>query len=409
MTDLQAIEQVREASLLAFYGWWQLSVCLFAFLALTAIWWHIGRRQGDSGQIWLAFSVLCWSFSGAVEIYYGHQLRQESRHQLEMAIDRAATDQSLPVTEPTAQLSETSEQPEVLLDGWRSILSLFNSFFILFALPWFRYIPRRIEPLVKSRYWYLIVGLPFVFSLLPTITTMIFSAGQNAKVIQFDIFYALLTLGFLGAVLWDSFAKRRLQTLAWLSLICILITFVAQLYKLTDWYSNQLLLAAIFKTSLIMIFFALALSWVKELAENVIPKPQQLFLSFEAYKQADGRLEQQVLLKGLPGLIDRRITLTPALYELLLKFARRRVAEAEGWLEIKPKSEGRTGKSYDINDHNEIKRLLTALLDGIFGRDQWAERQHLQPLKQSLFERSKKRGRRVRLALPAENISLPPI
>ena len=53
-----------------FYGWWQFSVCLSAFIALLSIWWHIGKKQNDLGQVWLALSVLAWSFSGAVEVYF---------------------------------------------------------------------------------------------------------------------------------------------------------------------------------------------------------------------------------------------------------------------------------------------------------------------------------------------------
>jgi hypothetical protein len=63
--------------LLSFFGWWQFSVCSFAFVALMGIWWHIGRKQNDFGQVWLAISVLCWSFSGLVEVYFYFS---ESKH-----------------------------------------------------------------------------------------------------------------------------------------------------------------------------------------------------------------------------------------------------------------------------------------------------------------------------------------
>ncbi|MEL6987171.1 MAG: hypothetical protein AAGK97_05015, partial [Bacteroidota bacterium] len=59
---------------LTFYGWWQCIVCLFSFLALLGIWYHIGRKQNDFGQVYLAISVLCWSFSGIAEIYYARQM-----------------------------------------------------------------------------------------------------------------------------------------------------------------------------------------------------------------------------------------------------------------------------------------------------------------------------------------------
>lgn len=347
----------------SFYGWWQFAVCLFAFFALIAVWWHIGKKQNDLGQVWLALSVLCWSISGLLDVYF----------------------------------TRFSVEENILQEGWRSILSLFNSLFILFALPWFRYLPKPLAPIIKSKYWVYIVGLPFIFSLLPTISKM--ASGRSLFVIsELDVYYALLTLGFLGYVLWESFARRRLKALAWLSLVCILITLVAQFYKLTGSSINLTLFSAIFKTSLIMLFFALALSWVKELSENIIPTKEHFRIIFN-------RKERFVLLKGFPGDSERKVSLTPALFDLFFKFAERKKNGLDEWLEIKPKSfEG--SKEYDIRDHNEIKRLLFALLDGLFGKDNWTQDLHLKPLKNTLFEMSEKRERKISLAIPTENISL---
>ena len=113
-----------------------------------------------------------------------------------------------------------------------------------------------------------------------------------------------------------------------------------------------------------------------------------------------------VQVKGFPGHQERRVALSPTNFDLLLKFAQRKTEEEGGWLEIKPKGESRSQKVYDIRDYNEVKRLLMALLDGIFGKDNWAKNQHLEPLKNSLFEMSKKRERKIRLALPKENLRL---
>lgn len=403
---------LTETSLLSFYGLWQLAVCLFAFLALMAIWWHIGRRQNDFGQVWLALSVLCWSFSGGADVYFAKQIQQEGREARNLLDTLLQSDPSAffldnqltRVQAEYGRLTAIWKGRSSSLEGWRSILSLFNSLFILLALPWFRYIPGRIEAVVKSRYWPYIVGLPFLFSLLPTISKML-SAQNLGLISELDVYYAVLTLGFLGLVLWESFAKRRLIILAWLSVVCILVTFVAQLYKLTGSALDLNLFSAIFKTSLIMIFFALALSWVKELAENVIPGPEHLFLSLERRKNESGKYEFRAQLKGIPGKSDRPVALTPAMYDLFLTFARRR-REGAGWLEIKPKSDPRSAKTYDIQDHNEIKRLLTALLDGIFGEGSWTRNLHEQPLRTALFELSDKRDRKIRLRLPAEHIFL---
>ena len=363
-----------STQILSFYGWWQFSVCTFAFLALVAIWYHIGRKQKDFGQIWLAFSVLCWSCSGLVEVYFANQI-------------------------------QTNELTTFRADGWRSIFSLFNSLFILMALPWFKYIPKQLEPIIKSKFWYLIIGLPFLFSLLPTLSKMI--TGNDIKLIaELDVYYALLTLGFLGFVLFASFSRRRLNLLAYLSIVCILFVFLAQVLKITGSPINQILFSAIFKTSLIMIFFALALSWVKELAENVLPEPAHLFLKFDKQKLASGKFQHIVHLKGMPGKDERIISLTPALFNLFHKFADKKISIEEDWLEIKPKNDSRNEKHYDISDHNQIKRLLVSLLDGIFGKGAWSNDQHLKPLKATLFEMSEKRERKIRLRIPAENLDL---
>ena len=353
---------------LLFYGWWQFVVCLFAFAALMGIWWHIGRKQNDFGQVWLALSVLCWSISGVAEIYFA-----------------------------SAELSSSN-----VLDGSRSVLSLLNSLFILLALPWFRYLPEPIAHIINSKYWVYIVGVPFIFSILPTLSKMI--AGKAITMMaELDVYYAIFTLGFLGYVLWESFIKRRLKALAWLSLVCVLIVLVAQIYKLSGYSINLTLFSAIFKTSLIMLFFALALSWVKELSENIIPATKDLYIYFEKHKNEAGKFEQFVSLKGLPGNNKRKVKLTPASYELFLKFALKRKS-GDDWLEIKPKSFKTAEKNFDINDYNEVKRLLTSLLDGIFGKQNWTDAHHLIPLKNTLFEMSEKRDRKIRLILPIENI-----
>jgi len=352
-----------------FYGWWQFATCLFAFAALLSIWWHIGRRQQDFGQVWLALSVLCWSISGLGEVYFSKNL----------------------------------DGSTIYLDGFRSVFSLFNSLFILLALPWFRYLPKSLEHIIKSKYWLWIVGLPFLFSLLPTVNKIL--SGRVGVVNELDVYYAVLTLIFLGVVLWYSFSRRRLVSLAYLSLICIGITLLAQFYKLSGSAINLTLFSAIFKTCLIMIFFALALSWVKELSENSIPKTADISLQFEVNREKD-KIERTVSFGGFSGRGIRKIRLTSAQYDLLHQFAKLQKAQEGHWLEIKPKNGPSKNKRYDISDYNEIKRLLIALLDGLFGKGNWTKEQHLNPLKNSLFELSEKRERKIRLRLPPGNIHL---
>ncbi len=359
---------VSSTQVSTFYGWWQFSVCLFAFLALLSIWYHIGKKQDDFGQVWLALSILCWSLSGLVEIINWESLGLGLHFK----------------------------------EGFRSVFSLLNSLLILLALPWFRYLPKPFAPLIKSNFWPYIIGIPFVFALLPTLHKM-FLARTASIISELDVYYALLTLFFLGFVLWESFVKRRLPLLGWLSIITVAITLLAQMYKLLDNNINLLLFSAIFKTSLIMLFFALALSWVKELTETIIPGPHLLKLRFSKKSGLENKDKFQVSLQGFSGNEDRIVQLTPALYKLFKCFAERRLSETDGWLEIKPKNFD-VSKTYDINDHNELKRLLIALLDGLFGKQSWTKDKHYIPLKTTLFEMSEQRERKIRLLLPKENI-----
>ena len=366
----------EETYLLIFYGWWQFAVCLFAFLALLSIWYHIGKKQGDYGQLWLALSILCWSFSGLFELYYAQNL---------------------------LSFSETSSAS--FIDIYRSIFSLLNSLFILLALPWFKYIPKRLEAIIHSKYWNYIVGLPFLFSLLPSLSR-VFLDKEHSVIIELDVYYALFTLGFLGLVLFESFRKRKLPMLAFLSIICILITLIAEILKLTGSDLNMILMSAIFKTSLIMIFFALAMSWVKELSENMIPTAKDIFLKLSIKKNESGKFDHVVDLEGFPGKEKQSIKFTPSNYKLLETFAQRKLDADNEWLEIKPKSETRTSKDYDIKDHNEIKRITHTILDGVFGKQMWTKEQHEAPLKSTLFEMSEKRERKIRLRVPSSNISV---
>lgn len=352
------------------YGWWQFSVCLFAFLALVAIWYHIGKKQGDFGQVWLAISILCWSFSGLVDIF---------SYQKDGATG-------------------------IWHDGLQSIFSLLNSLFILLALPWFRYLPKIFEGLIKSKFWPMVVGVPFLFALLPTFFKIV--SGDTVPTIkELDVYYALLTLVFLGAVFWESFQKRRLPLLAWLSMATVLITLIAQIYKLLDDSANLLLFSAIFKTALIMLFFALALSWVKELIETVIPIPSALHLHLRGIDKTAGTSKCLLEVGGFPGDENREIMLTPALYQLLKVFATQKLSTPTGWLEIKPKGHD-TQKTYDIKDYNEVKRLLAAICDGIFGKGNWSKEKHFDPLKTTLFEMSELRERKIRLLIPQSNITI---
>jgi hypothetical protein len=386
MQSEQTIEALKNNAVLSFYGWWQCIVCLFAFIALMAIWFHIGKKQKDYGQVFLALSVLCWSFSGCFDIYF-----------------TSLIEELLGEKENTDSLSAVAKL-KVVNSGWRSICSLFNSLFILLSLPWFRYIPEKIDHIISSKYWAVIVGLPFLFCLIPTMRITLSGVGIGF-IAELDVYYSILTLVFLAYVLWTSFYRRRLKLLSWLSLICIAVILAAQLFKFTDSEMYLTLSSAVFKSSLIMLFFALALSWVKELSENILPSSNQLSFTLNKVKTDTGRFQHYCNLSGIPGKESKEIALTPGSFALLETFISKRKSD-DGWLEIKPKAETRKEKQYDIKDYNEIKRLLKQLLDGLFGKDNWTKTHHEMPLKEVLFENSETESRKIRLRLLPANINV---
>lgn len=356
-------------------------MCLFAFLGLISIWYHLGRKQKDFGQVWLALSILCWSVSGIVIVYYSASF------------------------EPNSQDKHWIQNAEVSMAGMLSILSLLNSLFILLALPWFKHLPSLLAPVIKSKYWSIIVGLPFLFSLLPTIRKL-FTGIPSGLISELDVYYSVLTLVVLGWVLWESFLRRRLALLAYLSVLCVMIIFTAQVYKLTDNDINQTLFSAIFKTSLIMIFFALALSWVKDLTAKISSASSAVYLKVFRIKKNNSSYSNKLSIIGLTSNKEQSVELSNKNYQLMHTFISKKMEDKEGWLEIKPKSDSRSGKQFDINDHNEIKRLLCAILDGLYGKGLWTKTQHEVPLKTILFEMSSQRERKIRLSIPSSNLQL---
>ena len=369
------MDTLNNIVLQEFYGWWQFAVCTFAFIALFSIWWHIGKKQNDFGQVWLALSVLCWGALGAVEVYYAGRFKLEPNNLTDLQLQ---------------------------LQGWRSVLSLCNSFFILLALPWFRYIPHFVAPLVKSKNWYFIIGFPFLFSLVPMLS-VIYTGKSNALLSELDMYFAFFTLIFLGVVLFESFAQRRLKSLAYLSIICILVTLIGQVLKLTGEEVNMILVSAVFKSCLIMLFFALALSWVKDLIEDKDILSSDIKLTLSKSKKENGRFEQIATIEGISDMEASDIKLTLSAFDLLMTFAERLKTD-NPWLEIKPKSDTRSSKSYDIQDHNEIKRLVNGLLDGIYGKGNWMKEKHAVPFKTALFEMSENRDRKIKLKIEPKNI-----
>jgi len=225
----------------------------------------------------------------------------------------------------------------------------------------------------------------------------------------FDFLYAIFTLGFLGVILWESFAKRGLHTLAYLSALCIICTLTAQVLKLSTGFDLEfwrLLTDGIFKTVLILLFFALSLSWVEELSKNEAISVGDLWLELWQ-KAGNGRKNVYLATLTIPEWMQNRtIAFTEKNFQLLQKFAEKRLQEPEpdgGWLEIQPKSLKHS--RFDIKDYNEINRILDAILNDLKGENNWLPVDR-QDLKKILFEYDASKSRRIRLRVLPANLSL---
>ncbi len=376
------MDKIELAYLYKFYGCWQITVGLFASIALFSIWNHITKEQEsigkDLGLMWLSLAVLVWAISGFVDVNYSNNL----------------------LTNPKIKLSKTA------YEGVRSILSVLNSAFILLALPCFRHIPKLVEPIIKSDIWRFVVIITFMLSVLLTGLMLlgILLPAKTSFIYVVDFIYAIFTLVFLGTVLWASFEKRGLQVLAWLSVFCIGCTLVAQVLKLDDPEFWSIFFNLTFKTVLIMLFFALALSWVDELSKTYLPSPKDMQLAFNRQRNAAGKMANNIVLTVPPKIQNQQITFTDKPYQLLHKFAEARKnaqSPEEGWLEIQPKSP-KAGQ-YDIKDYNEITRILDIMLNATIGPKKWTADEDRKALKNALFEYD---SRKIRLRVDGERIDL---
>ncbi len=371
------------ASLYKFYGWWQIVVGLFAFVALLSIWQHITKDQEqgqkDYGLLWLCFAVLAWALTGVVDIAYAG------------ALNTSALD----------------AKEQVFYKGLRSILSMSNSALILLALPCFKHIPKVIYHIIKSQVWRFVVITTFTFSSLLTALMFleIIVPAKPAFIATVDLIYAIFTLVFLGLILWASFENRGLKAMAYLTASCIAFTLVAQVLKIYPSDFWRLCFDCIFKTILIMLFFALALSWVQELAKDLLAKPEEMHIVFLQKKNMQGKFEFSTILTVPPMIQTQQVFFTEKPFELFLKFAQKSItapSEKEAWLEIQPKSV-KTGQ-YDIKDYNQINRILDNILNETKGPNNWNIEEDRHRLKQALFAYQK--NRKVKLRVASENITM---
>ena len=370
-----------------FFGYWQIIVCLFAFAALMGIWHHFTTHRPDStqdkGLVWLAMSVLVWVFSGILEVLFSTGI-------LEL------------------------EKESILIHGSRSTLSILNSTFILLSLPYFKHKPNQesINRLLEPRPWTFWVSVITVLFILLTLLFTIFLTyipteqwyGEEPALLRtinvIDVIYAFLTLAMLSLVLWYSFEARNLRILAWLTIVCILFTIGGQAFKMLANDFWGVFFACTFKTMLIMIFFALALSWVAEaLEEEYLPELGAIKIAFPG--QLNGK-KHLIKLHLPPNLENQSIWFNPAPYLMIFKFAERRRSEApnEGWLKMKPKG---VNTRHDIGSYNQMKSIFKEVLNHQHGKGNWSNHE-LNFIRMALIEKHPHKDGYYRLRVQKQDI-----
>lgn len=373
------MEPASLISIYKFFGLWQFSVCLFSGTALIFIWKSIAQesqQKFDRGLLWLSLAIYVWALSGILDLMYSYQLS-----------------------------GNITALNDPIYQGTQSILSTLNSALILFALPYFKHIPPIVSPIIKSPTWKFLVSITFGFSSIVTLLMIsgIVVPSKVRFVFSIDFIYAIFTLVFLGFILWESFAKRGLKNLSYLSALAIACTLIAQIFKLDDHEFLRIFFSCTFKTILIMLFFALALGWAKEVAKIIVPNSKEAFLVLFPMNKNRMSSGAQIILTLPPLLQTKKIKLTEKAFQLITTFSTKAMEldETEGWLEIKPKSD-KLG-NYDIKDYNEINRLMDQILKEIQAGSVPAE-ELKQQLKTGLFEYSN--NRKVRLKIPSRNITI---
>lgn len=365
-----------------FQSWFQLIFSLTSFVALLSIWLRTDRK--DKGFLWLALSILVWFTIAIVYAYFDYN-----------------TDNTL-------------------LKKWEAVLSIINSFCILWSLPWFKHIPGWLIKLIKFEYYEWIVLVLCLFALFVQISDSSYKP---------DIYLGIITIILLGSILVYTFNFRELKVLAILTLLVMIVTFLAQILKegsiifgiKIPLEPNQIkwlkkLSSQLFQTIWITLFFALAFSWLKEELEEKLKKDVNNNVDSDARGNSENQSQQAQItlfflktkisggdnffvLITIPELLEKKlIKYTEAPFKLLVKFANQiKTAENRGWIINQREKEFKT---------NELDRTIHPIAECLIGRkyigNENLHKETFKELKQALFDIPG--NTKYKLKVEAENI-----
>jgi len=232
------------------------------------------------------------------------------------------------------------------------LFSTLNNFFWLLALFYFNSAPKFIYQNEKNvrLIILLIISVASITLLLAfTVGTTIYN---NVKVIAIpDVLLTTFLCYLLAVSFYQTFIKRGLKVVAYISVIIILLLFYSQLsdvfISLNNNFNNQFI-RVIAKTSLVSIFLVLATSWVIELSNTPVSKEIKIHFT-----------DWSLITLNIPskGIYDAPIDFgsKTTQYKNLLNFAyRRKHLEA-------------SNQAITVNASGEIKSqtYLTRIIDNI--------------------------------------------
>ncbi len=249
---------------------WNIVLCSVSAYLLRQIWQVIVVKKDtpeDKGGLYLSYSLVFWIVEGLLTVLY-------------LALN-----------------ARQWPAGELLFSLIRSLLSTWNSVFILFALHYFDLIPDWLEKFVKHPEWKnWVKRAGIVVSLLTVFVAGILAlrswsaSGQEVNykfIYAWDFVFSTLTSIFLLISIHFTFQKHAFKRLAWVGFFLIGIILLAQgvdigkdlfLFLGPDWHSfvNSFLLVT-YKSLLLIVFTLIMLSWAMRspTVEIEVPRPDE--------------------------------------------------------------------------------------------------------------------------------------
>lgn len=250
-----------------FYFISEFLIALTGGFLLLAIWFAINKqfkqklaseiavKRFDKGLLYLSLSVFVWAFSAGITLVNIH-------------------------LHLNAWFIKTSQ----------NLFSILNSFFLILALYYLDNAPKYLYNNKKSTTRILLF---FVFLTVLSFALAIFfgdtikSKGIRLNAIP-DLLLSAILSWFLIVSLYRTFSNRKMQSVAIISVLSVLLLFASQLpfvFEIKAFSFQNDLIKLISKSTLIGVFLVLGTSWVLELSQ--LPEATQMKINFTDWNQLE--------------------------------------------------------------------------------------------------------------------------